>query len=203
MKDHKLMPEKSDYAKREEDRRYLVFLANGNLHGAYRDLYQQRIQAVENADTQAFQRIENDIQQLHNVQQSEQPVQSQPADNAITNAVKEFEVRNHSWYNDSEDNEELVALAERLDKKYFEQIPDHNARLTFVEAKVKQKFATHKAFKNANRDLPAAVAKNAEPRSTSRSTSSQSLSQQQKYMYNYIKQSDPSYTVDQYLADIG
>lgn len=32
--------EKSDYAKREERKRYLVFLANGKLHDVCRDLSQ-------------------------------------------------------------------------------------------------------------------------------------------------------------------
>lgn len=169
---------------------------------AMTNLNRQRLQAVENSDTATFQQAEHEIQQLYqqNLAQNQPSVQSQQEE--VKKAVDNFLVRNQSWYNDSDDNEALVALAEKLDKKYFQSIPNHDERLRKVEAEVKQKFSTHTVFRNSLRDSPSAVS-NTSGNRTSATGGDKKLSAQQKTVFDFIKATDPKYTIDQYFADIG
>jgi hypothetical protein len=159
---------------------------------AIKELEEQRRQAVESGDLEAFEAADKELQEVR----KEQPVAPQQPDQPeIPPVIQEFAKRNDKWF--EKDKAMTVFMVEQT-KEYTAGGLALEAAMEKAEADVKREFA-HK-FENPNKQKPAAVSTgNTEARAKSYTYAD--LNAGQRSVWNAMKKT-PGYTFEDYVADL-
>lgn len=169
---------------------------------AAQDILSQREAAVADGDQERFQRLDA---QYNNIQKEMEAIPSteQIEQERTAKMVADFETRNKTWYNaDTLDNYKMMQDAIQEENRLASNFPNLPAeeRLKAVEQTIRQRYASHDAFKNSRRESAVpAVTNNEQKRAIRKETK---LTGDQEKFYQSIKSIDPKYTREQYLKDM-
>lgn len=169
---------------------------------AIRELESRRMAAIEEADTEEFRRIDNELnlqkQELNKLQEEVVKVE----DNSAHEAALEFQKRNAHWYNsDTYENSKMSEFAIDYENYLANKDPNISVeeRLRKVEMEVRKKYINNPIFANRNRDSAPVMSANA---SKTVAPKSVELTANQERMYRHMKSVNPKYTKEQYLKDM-